>query len=120
MLNARGVLRGAATALILGVIAVAGPQAVWAAGPHDEQLTAEAARLVAEAARSEGAGALAALAALDEDVDPRALETAVRAGLGKGAYPLVAAHASWLLARLHEQRGETSEAAAVRASLGLL
>ena len=42
------------------------------------------------------------------------------AALGPGAHPLVAAHASWFLARLLDQRGETKEAAALRASLGLL
>ena len=39
---------------------------------------------------------------------------------GQGAHPLVAAHASWLLAQLLDQRGETREAERLRASLGLL
>ena len=38
--------------------------------------------------------------ALEEDVDPRALEAAVRGGTGPRAHPLVAAQAAWLLARL--------------------
>jgi cellulose synthase operon protein C len=114
-------MRRAATAMVFCAVAVgvAGAGA-RAAGPYDELLAAEASRLAAQAAQPEGAGALAALATLDEDVDPRALEAAVRAGLGKGAHPLVAAHASWLLARLHDQRGETRAAAALRAPLGLL
>jgi len=90
--------------------------------PHalDELLATEAARLVAHASQPEGASALAALATLDEDVDPAALESAVRGGLGKGGHPLVAAQASWLLAHLYDHRGLTKEAAALRASLGLL
>ena len=88
--------------------------------PHDELLAAEAARLAAHASQPEAAGALATLATLDEDVDPSALEAAVRGGLGKGAHPLVAAQASWLLAHLYDQRGMTKEAGALRASLGLL
>jgi len=91
-----------------------------AAGPFDELLASEATRLSAHASQPEAAGALAALATLDEDVDPRALEAAVRGGLTKGAHPLVAAQAAWLLAHLLDQRGETREAAALRAPLGLL
>jgi transglutaminase-like putative cysteine protease/Flp pilus assembly protein TadD len=115
MLTAR-----ASTALVLCAVAVLGAGAAKAAGPYDELLAAEASRLASRASQPEGTGALAALATLDENVDPRALEAAVRGGLGKGAHPLVAAQASWLLARLLEQRGETREAATLRASLGLL
>ena len=39
---------------------------------------------------------------------------------GKGAHPLVAAQASWLLARLDDQRGQTREAAALAGVAGLL
>src|SRR6476620_8544426 len=100
-----------ASTLLLCSVALLGAGAARAAGPYDELLAAEAARLAAHASQPEGAGALAALATLDEDVDPRALEAAVRGGLGPGAHPLVAAHASWFLARLLDQRGETKEAA---------
>ena len=55
--------------------------------PQEEVLTAEAERLAAHASGPEGAGALAALATLDEDVDPQALESAVRAGVGEGRAP---------------------------------
>ena len=79
-------IRRAAAALVLGAVAVIG------AG-------AGVARLAAHASQIEGAGALAALGTLEEDVDARALEAAVRGGLVKGAHPLVAAQASWLLAR---------------------
>ena len=44
----------------------------------------------------------------------------MRAASAKGAHPLVAAQASWFLAHLEDQRGETAEAASLRASLGLL
>src|SRR5262245_33751318 len=119
MANSRGVRR-AATALLCCAFAFAGAARARAADVQDELLAAEAARLAAHAAEPEGAGALAALATLDEDVDPRALAAAVRGGIGKAAHPLVAAHASWLLARLHDQRGETAEAARLRDSIGLL
>src|SRR5436305_1929914 len=119
----------AATALLLGAVAVigagaaraAGPRETGprAAGPYDQLLAVESARLAAHASEPEGAGALAALATLDEDVDARALEAAVRAGVAKGAHPLVAAQASWLLAHLLDQRGETGEAGSLRAALGL-
>ncbi len=107
-------------ALAICGVAVASASVARAAGPYEDLLAAESARLAAHASQPEAAGALAALAALDEDVDPAALETAVRGGVAKGAHPLVAAQASWLLAQLVEQRGEAREAAALRASLGLL
>src|SRR5262252_2028953 len=110
----------AATALVVCAVAVIGGGAARAASPYDELLASESARLAAHAAQPEAAGALAALAALDEDVDPAALEAAVRGAVVKGAQPLVAAQASALLAQLLDQRGETREASALRASLGLL
>src|SRR3982751_872311 len=109
----------AATALLFGAVAVIGAGAARAADPHDQLLAVESARLAAHASEPEGAGALAALATLDEDVDARALEASVRAGVGKGAHPLVAAQASWLLAHLLDQRGEIGEASSLRAALGL-
>src|SRR5262245_21958426 len=118
--------RKAATALFLSAVAAASTGAAHAAAtgaapsPYEELLAVEGARLAARASQPEGAGALAALATMEEVVDARALEGAVRGGVGKGAHPLVAAHASWLLARLLDQRGETREAQSLRASLGLL
>src|SRR3982751_6516613 len=112
--------RTTATALLTCAVVVLGAGSAQARRPQDEVLTAEAARLAAHAGAPGGAGAPAALATLDEDVDPRALESAVRPGVAKGAHPLVAAQAAWLLAHLHDQRGETADAAALRASLGLL
>ena len=109
----------AGTAFAICAVAVVSAGAARAASPYEELLASEAARLAAHAAQPEAAGALAAIASLDEDVDPAALEAAVRGGLVKGAQPLVAAQASWLLAHLLEQRGETREAASLRASLGL-
>src|SRR5687768_10907698 len=108
----------AAAAFLIAVVAIAGAAA--AAGPHDDLLATEGARLAAAAGDPGAAGSLAVIAGLEEDVDPRALEAAVRGGTGTRAHPLVAAQAAWLLARLHEQRGETREAAALRAPLGLL
>ena len=109
-----------ATVLAACVAALIGARAARAAAPYEELLTTEGARLAARAAQPEAAGALAALATLEEVVDARALESAVRGGVGKDAHPLVAAHASWLLAQLLDQRGETREAERLRASLGLL
>ncbi|HEY7370859.1 MAG TPA: DUF3857 domain-containing protein [Polyangia bacterium] len=112
----------AVTALFTCAVAVGSAAAAHAAAaaPYEELLAAEGARLAARASQPEAAGALATLATLDEDVDPAALEAAVRGGVGKGAHPLVAAQASWLLAHLLDQRGEAREAAALRASLGLV
>ena len=110
----------AATALVLCAAAAISGRDARAAAPYDELLATEGARLAARASQPEAAGALAALATLEEDVDARALETAVRGGVGRGAHPLVAAQASWLLAQLLDQRGETREAEALRGSLGLL
>ena len=111
---------GARMALVVCAVAVAGAGTAQARRPQEELLATEGARLGAQAAAPEAVGALAALATLDEEVDPAALESAIRGGLGRGAHPLVAAQASWLLAHLDDQRGQTKEAAALRASLGLL
>jgi len=108
------------TALLSCAVVVISAGSALARRPHEEVLAVEAERLAAHASQPEAAGALAALATLDEDVDPQALEAAVRPAVAKGANPLVAAQASWLLAHLLEQRGQTAEAAALRASLGLL
>jgi transglutaminase-like putative cysteine protease/tetratricopeptide (TPR) repeat protein len=119
MLNLRGGA-GALQALVVCAVAAAGAGTAQARRPQEELLASEGARLGAQAAQPEAVGALAALATLDEEVDPAALEAAIRGGLAKGAHPLVAAQASWLLAHLDDQRGQTKEAAALRASLGLL
>jgi transglutaminase-like putative cysteine protease len=114
----------AAAAFLTAVVATAGAARaaapMTAVGPHDQVLASEGARLAASAGDPSAAGALAALAALEEDVDPRALEAAIRGGTGPRAHPLVAAQAGWLLAQLHDQRGATREAEALRAPLGLL
>src|SRR5690349_6289410 len=110
----------AATPLAICAVAVVGAGVARAATPYDDLLSAWAARLAAHASQTEAAGALAALATLDEDVDPAALEAALRPAVAKGAQPLVAAQASALLAQLLDQRCETREASALRASLGLL
>ena len=111
----------AATALVLCAVAVIGAgRRARRRAPYDELLARRRRGWRRTRSQPEAAGALAALATLEEDVDARALEAAVRGGAGPGAHPLVAAHASWLLARLLDQRGETREAAALRASLGLL
>jgi transglutaminase-like putative cysteine protease/Flp pilus assembly protein TadD len=112
--------RAATTALFTCAVAVVGAGSAQARRPQEEVLAAEAERLAAHASGPEGAGALAALATLDEDVDPRALESAVSGGLAKGAHPLVAAQASWFLAQLYDQRGLTAEASSLRASVGLV
>jgi transglutaminase-like putative cysteine protease len=90
------------------------------AGPFQETLAAEGARLAALVRGPQAVGALAALARLDDDVAPAALEAAVRRGLVPGADPLVAAQAAFFLAHLVDERGGTDEAAALRARLGLL
>ena len=111
----------AAAAFLIAVVATAGAAApVAAAGPHDDLLAQQGARLAIAAGDPGAAGALAVVAGLEEDVDPRALEAAVKGGTGGRAHPLVAAQAAWLLARLREQRGDSREAQALRAPLGLI
>jgi hypothetical protein len=105
------VIRGAAMALVGCVFATG----VARAGPYEEELAAQAAKLRQQASEPAAVAAVAELAGLDEVVAPSALEAAVRGGVAPGAHPLVAAHAALLLAHLLDQRGETKEAAAVRA-----
>jgi transglutaminase-like putative cysteine protease/tetratricopeptide (TPR) repeat protein len=88
--------------------------------PHMELLASAGARLRAEARDPAAASALAVLAALDEDVPPAALETAVRGGLGPGGHPLVAAQAAMLAAHLAAERGDRQAAEALRGTLGLI
>jgi cellulose synthase operon protein C len=121
------VTKRAATALLIGVVAAAGSRAAVAGAPqdsapgaYDEALARAGARLAREAATPQAIAALAELAALDEAVAPAALEAAVRRGLVPGAHPLVAAQASYLLARLLDERGARAEAASLRAGLGFL
>ena len=88
--------------------------------PQEELLRAEEPRgSAAHAARPEAAGALAALATLDEDVDPRALESAVRGGRARRArtrWSRRRRRGSW---RISTTSGaQTAEAAPLRASLG--
>ena len=54
------------TALAICAVAVIGARAARAAGPADDLLASEGARLAARASQPEAAGALAALATLDE------------------------------------------------------
>jgi transglutaminase-like putative cysteine protease len=91
-----------------------------APGAYEEVLARAGARLGREARAPQAIAALAELAALDEDVAPAALEAAVRAGLARGAHPLVAAQAAFLLAHLCDERGATDEAATLRSGLGFL
>ena len=95
------------------------PAAV-AAPAYDELLASEGARLGKLAGKPEAVSALAELAGLDQVVAPRALEAAVRGGLDPRAHPLVAAQAALLAAHLLDERGETREAEALRAPLGLV
>jgi tetratricopeptide (TPR) repeat protein len=90
-----------------------------AASAYDALLATESARLVAHPGEPAAVSALAVLAGLDELVPPPALEAALRPAVAPGAHPLVAAQAAFTLAHLLDQRGETREAAALRAPLGL-
>jgi transglutaminase-like putative cysteine protease len=112
-------IRGAVTALLACALGLFG-RAAAAAGPYDEELASAGARLAAEAAHPEAAAALAELAGLDEVVPPGPLEAAVRGGIAPGAHPLVAAQAALLAAHLADERGDARDAAALRASLGLI
>ena len=100
-------------------VAVCGARAAQAASPYDALLATEGARLAAHPGEAAAVSALAVLVGLDELVAPPALEAALRPAVAPGAHPLVAAQAAFTLARLLDQRGETREAAALRAPLGL-
>jgi Flp pilus assembly protein TadD len=107
------------------VVALAGPEAApgaplaSGAGPFDGQVAAAAARLDALRGRPEGIAPLAELLALEDDLPPRALEPALRRAAAADGDPLVAAQATFHLARLLDQAGDGEGAARARASLGL-
>jgi transglutaminase-like putative cysteine protease/tetratricopeptide (TPR) repeat protein len=100
-------------------MAVGSARGARAASAYDALLATEGARLAAHPGEPAAVSALAILAGLDELVPPPALEAALRPAVAPGAHPLVAAQAAFTLAHLLDQRGETREAAALRAPLGL-
>src|SRR5579862_6345162 len=134
IVGAAALARTAFGVVLVAIVASAGaaprPDATPAADPSAGLVAAELAaartRLEARAGRPEAIAPLEELLALEDDVPPGALEAdlrgaaAPRAG-GKGPQPepLVAAQATFQLARLLEQRGALEEARAARASLGL-
>ncbi|HTA20821.1 MAG TPA: hypothetical protein VK989_16120, partial [Polyangia bacterium] len=88
------------------------------AGPFAADLAAAEARLDASRGKPEAIVALDELLALEDDLPDGALEPALRRAAAAGADPLVAAQATFQLARLLGQRGANDEADAARASLG--
>jgi transglutaminase-like putative cysteine protease/tetratricopeptide (TPR) repeat protein len=109
----------AATAAANHAATAAVIDAAPARGPFEAELTAATARLGARAGRAEAIAPLAELLALEDDLRPAALEPVLRRAATAGSLPLVAAQATFHLARLLDQRGDAEGARAARASLGL-
>jgi tetratricopeptide (TPR) repeat protein/transglutaminase-like putative cysteine protease len=89
-------------------------------GPFEAELARQTARLSARVARPEAMAPLAALLSLEDNLPSGALEPALRQAAGSGSHPLVAAQATFHLARLLDQRGDRAGALAARAPLGLV
>jgi hypothetical protein len=91
------------------------------AGVFGAELARQSARLRALRGRPEAAAPLAALAALYDDVPDGAVEAVLReVADAAGTDPLVAAQASYLVARTADDRGDAAAAERRRAALGLL
>ena len=88
------------------------------ASPFAAELAAAEARLDGRRAAPEAIVALDELLALEDDLPDGALEPVLRRAAAPGSDPLVAAQATFQLARLLDQRGAGDEADAARASLG--
>jgi tetratricopeptide (TPR) repeat protein len=88
-------------------------------GPFEAERAAASARLAARRGRPESIEALAALLALEDDLPPGALVPDLRRAAGRGNDPLVAAQATFHLARLLDEAGDAEGARAARAQLGL-
>ena len=113
-------IRRAATALVLCAVAVIGAGAARAASPYDDCWRRRR-RGWRRSGRSRRGRARSPRSRRWRKTSTHGRwRPRFAAALGPGAHPLVAAHASWFLAHLLDQRGETKEAAALRASLGLL
>jgi transglutaminase-like putative cysteine protease/Flp pilus assembly protein TadD len=111
----------ARTALVLA-IAGAAAQAHGApapAGPFEVEAAAARAELEARRGKPEAVASLAALLALEDDLPPGALEPALQRAAAPGSDPLVAAQATFHLAHLHDEAGDSDGARAARAALGL-
>ena len=108
-----------------GPAAGAAPQAAVpppSAGIYEPELAAAAERLATTRDRPEGVAALFAVAALYDELPPGRVERVLRETVveAKGVEPLVAAQASYLLARMEDDRGEAAAADQRRAALGLV
>jgi tetratricopeptide (TPR) repeat protein/transglutaminase-like putative cysteine protease len=97
----------------------ASPVTTPSPGPFEAALAAATARLEERHGRPEAIAPLAELLTLEDDLPPRALEPALRRAAAAGADPLVAAQATFNLARLLDHAGDAAGARAARASLGL-
>jgi len=104
------------TAFGVALVAAAAPSP--SPGPFDAALAGARARLEARHGRPEAIAPLAELLALEDALPPRALEPALRRAAAAGAHPLVAAQATFHLARLLDEAGDARGARAARASLG--
>jgi hypothetical protein len=114
----RAVLARAAFGVVF--VAVVSPVAAAEVSPFERERAAAVAELEARRGTAEAIAPLVELISLEEVLPPGPLEPALRAAAGAGSHPLVAAQATFHLARLLDQRGDEAGAKAARASLGLL
>ncbi len=105
-------------AIFAAVASSAASSAATSASPFAADLAAAEARLDGNRGKPEAIVALDELLALEDDLPDGALEPALRRASAAGVDPLVAAQATFQLARLLGQRGAGDEAEAARASLG--
>jgi transglutaminase-like putative cysteine protease/tetratricopeptide (TPR) repeat protein len=92
------------------------------AGIYEPELAAAARRLAATRDRPEGVASLFAVASLYDELPPGRVERVLRQTVvdAPGVDPLVAAQASYLLARMEDDRGEVAAADQRRLALGLV
>src|SRR4051812_48454044 len=104
----------------IALLVVSSRAAAAEVSPFERERVAASAGLQARRGTAEAIAPLAELVALDEVLPAGAIEGALRAAAGEGSHPLVAVQASFHLARLLDQRGDTAGATAVRASLKMM
>jgi transglutaminase-like putative cysteine protease/tetratricopeptide (TPR) repeat protein len=115
------VLRRIASACLgVAFVVAARPAKAADVSPFERERVAATAALEARKGKVEAVAPLAELIGLEDLVAPGAIEGALRGAAGEGAHPLVAAQASFQLARMLDQRGDEAGAKAARGTLGLL
>src|SRR5258706_149953 len=104
----------ARTAFGIALVAAAAPAP--SPGPFDAALAGARARLEARHGRPEAIAPLVELLALEDNLPPGALAPALRRAAAAGSHPLVAAQATFHLARLLDDAGDADGARAAGAA----